>query len=124
MKTINTDKAPKAFGPYSQAIVANGFIFCAGQVGFNRAKDAFEEGIEAQTHQVMKNLQAVLEEARSSLEQVVKTTIFVKDVNDFTTVNEIYGSYFSKNKPARSTVEVARLPKDALVEIDAIAIIK
>ncbi len=124
MKTINTEKAPKAFGPYSQAIVANGFIFCAGQVGFNREKDAFENDIEKQTHQVMKNLQSVLEEAGSNFEHVVKTTIFLKDINDFATINEIYGSYFSKNKPARSTVEAARLPKDALVEIDAIAITK
>jgi|SRR6185369_4319519 len=124
MKSIHTEKAPKAFGPYSQAIAANGFIFCAGQVGYNRKKDAFEEGVEKQTHQVMKNLQAVLEEAGSNFEQVVKTTIFLKNIADFATVNEIYGSYFVKNKPARSTVEVARLPKDALVEIDMIAIAK
>ena len=121
---INTDKAPKAFGPYSQAIVANGFIFCAGQVGFNRAADAFEEGIEKQTQQVMKNLHAVLEEAGSDFEHVVKTTIFLKDMNDFATMNEIYASYFKENKPARSTVEVARLPKDVLIEIDLVALTK
>lgn len=125
MKSIHTDKAPKAFGPYSQAIVANGFIFCAGQVGFNREKDAFEEGIEAQAHRVMKNLQAVLEEAGSNFEQVVKTTIFLKNMNDFATVNEIYGSYFKQNKPARSTVEASRLPREAaLIEIDVIALVK
>lgn len=124
MKSIHTEKAPKAFGPYSQAIVANGFVFCAGQVGFNRAKDTFEEGVEAQTHQAMKNLQAVLEEAGSDFEHVVRTTIFLKDMNDFTKVNEIYGSYFSENKPSRSTVEVARLPKDAFIEIDMTAITK
>ncbi len=124
MKTINTEEAPKAFGPYSQAIIANGFIFCAGQVGYNREKDAFVEGLEKQAHQVMKNLQAVLEEAGSDFEHVVKTTIFLKDINDFANVNEIYGSYFKENKPARSTVEAARLPKDALVEIDMIAIPK
>lgn len=124
MKSIHTEKAPKAFGPYSQAIVANGFVFCAGQVGFNRAKDTFETGIEAQTHQAMKNLQAVLEEAGSDFEHVVRTTIFLKDMNDFTKVNEIYGSYFSENKPSRSTVEVARLPKDAFIEIDMTAITK
>jgi 2-iminobutanoate/2-iminopropanoate deaminase len=124
MKMINTDKAPKAFGPYSQATIANGFIFCAGQVGFNREKDAFEEGIEKQTQQVMENLQAVLEEADSDFEHVVKTTIFLKDMNDFVTMNEIYGSYFKDNKPARSTVEVARLPKDVLIEIDMVAIAK
>ncbi|HSA84194.1 MAG TPA: RidA family protein [Patescibacteria group bacterium] len=124
MKSINTDKAPKAFGPYSQAIIANGFIFCAGQVGFNRATDTFEEGVDAQTHQAMKNLQAVLEESGSDFEQVVKTTIFLKDLSDFETVNKIYSSYFKENKPARSTVQAARLPKDALVEIDMIAINK
>lgn len=124
MKPINTEKAPKAFGPYSQAVIANGFIFCAGQVGFNRAKDEFAEGVEAQTHQAMNNLQAVLEEAGSDFEHVVRTTIFLKDINDFAKVNEIYGSYFKENKPARSTVEAARLPKDALVEIDMIAVTK
>jgi len=125
MKSINTDKAPKAFGPYSQAMIANGFIFCAGQVGYNRAKDTFEKGIEKQTHQVMKNLQTVLEKAGSDFEHVVRTTIFLKDINDFAKVNEIYGSYFEKNKPARSTVGVSQLPRDeALVEIDMIAITK
>lgn len=124
MKSINTDKAPKAFGPYSQAIVANGLVFCAGQVGYNRAKDTFAEGIEAQTHQAMQNLQCVLQEAGTDFECVVRTTIFLKDINDFAKVNEIYGSYFKENKPARSTVQAARLPKDALVEIDMIAITK
>ena len=121
---VQTDKAPKAAGPYSQAIIANGFIFCAGQVGFDPKSQTLADGIENQTHQSIKNLQAVLHEAGSDLNHIVKTTIFVKDMNDYTKVNEIYGNYFTENKPARATVEVARLPKDALVEIEAIALIK
>lgn len=121
MKTIHTDSAPKAVGPYSQAIVSNGLVFCSGQIGLDPEKQTLVEGIEAQTHQVLKNLQAVLEEAGSSLDQVIKTTIYVKDMNDFAAVNEIYGSYFSEHKPARATVEVSSLPKGAIIEIDAIA---
>src|SRR6185369_15281983 len=117
MKTINTEKAPKAVGPYSQAIVANGFVFCAGQIGLDPQSGNLVEGIEEQTHRVVKNLQAVLEGAGSDLTQIVKTTIFIKDMNEYTKVNEIYATYFAENKPARATVEVARLPKDALVEI-------
>ena len=125
MKSVNTDNAPKAFGPYAQAVIANGFIFCAGQVGYDRKKDAFAKGIEKQTHQVMKNLRAVLEEAGSDFEQVVKTTIFLADIADFPKVNEIYGSYFTENKPARSTVQVAKLPREeALIEVEVIAVTK
>lgn len=123
MKIINTERAPKAVGPYSQAIIANGFVFCAGQIGLEPQKGNLVDGIENQTHQVIKNLQAVLEEAGSSLEHIVKTTIFLQDMNDFATVNEIYGSYFEAHKPARATIQVARLPKDALVEIEAVALI-
>jgi 2-iminobutanoate/2-iminopropanoate deaminase len=124
MKIINSERAPKAVGPYSQAVVANGFIFCAGQIGIDPQRGDLLDGVENQTHQAIKNLQAVLEEAESSLEHIVKTTIFIQDMNDYAKINEIYGSYFNDHKPARATVEVARLPKDALVEIDAVAIIK
>lgn len=124
MKSIQTDKAPQAVGPYSQAIVANGFIFCAGQIGLDPQSGELVHGIENQTQQAIKNLHAVLEKAESSLEHIVKTTIFVKDMHDYAKINEIYGNYFSKHKPARATIEVARLPKDALVEIEAIAVIK
>ena len=124
MKIVQTDKAPKAVGPYSQAIVANGFVFCAGQIGLDPQSGNLVEGIEEQTHRVVKNLQAVLEGAGSDLTQIVKTTIFIKDMNEYTKVNEIYATYFAENKPARATVEVARLPKDALVEIEAVAITK
>ncbi len=124
MKTIQTENAPKAVGPYSQAITANGFIFCAGQIGLDPQTGELTTGIEKQTHQVINNLKAVLEEGESSLEHIVKTTIYIKDMNDYAKVNEIYGSYFADHKPARATVEVARLPKDALVEIEAIAVTK
>jgi 2-iminobutanoate/2-iminopropanoate deaminase len=124
MKIVTTERAPKAVGPYSQAVVANGFIFCAGQLGIDPQRGDLLDGVENQTHQAIKNLQAVLEGGGSSLEHTVKTTIFIQDMNDYAKINEIYGSYFDKHKPARATVEVARLPKDALVEIDAVAIIK
>jgi 2-iminobutanoate/2-iminopropanoate deaminase len=124
MKTIHTEKAPKAVGPYSQAVVANGFVFCAGQIGLDSKRGDLVDGVENQTHQVIKNLQTVLEEAGSGLEYIVKTTIFIQDMNDYVKINEIYASYFGNHKPARATVEVARLPKDALVEIEAVAIIK
>jgi 2-iminobutanoate/2-iminopropanoate deaminase len=124
MKVVYTENAPKVVGPYSQAIVANGFVFCAGQIGIDPKSAEMVEGVENQTHQAIKNLQAVLEEADSSLEHIVKTTIFIKDMNDYVKVNEVYGSYFPVHKPARATVEVARLPKDALVEIEATAITK
>lgn len=123
LKPINTTNAPAAIGPYSQAIVANGFVFCSGQLGLDPQTGNLVEGIEKQTHQVIKNLEAVLKEAGSELNQVVKTTILLKNIADFPKVNEIYGSYFSDHKPARATYEVANLPKDGLIEIEAIAVL-
>ncbi|HHU24798.1 MAG: RidA family protein [Bacilli bacterium] len=122
MKVINTPEAPKAIGPYSQAVVVNGLLFTSGQIAINPKTNQIEaETIEEQTKQVMKNLHALLRASNASFDNVVKTTIFLKDMNTFGTVNEIYGSYFSNHKPARSTVEVARLPKDVLIEIELIA---
>lgn len=123
-KKINTTNAPAALGAYSQAIIANGFIFCAGQLGLDPATGNLVDGIEKQTHQVIKNLQAVLQEAGSDLKYIVKTTILLKNITDFPKVNEIYGSYFSESKPARATYEVSNLPKDGLIEIEAIAVIE
>lgn len=124
MKIISTDKAPKAVGPYSTAIIANGFVFCAGQIGIDPTSGELLTGIENQTHQVMKNITAVLEASGSSLESAVKTTIFLADMNDYAMVNTIYGEYFTNNKPARSTVQVAKLPKNALIEIEVIATVQ
>lgn len=121
-QAFHTDKAPKAIGPYSQAVRAGNLLFLSGQIPLDPATMAMVEGdIAAQTHRVMKNLTAVLEESGLSLAHVVRTTIFLADINDFAAVNEIYGSYFEQPAPARSTVQVARLPRDARVEIDAIA---
>lgn len=122
MKPIQTDKAPKAVGPYSQAIEHGDMIFCSGQIGIDPATGTLVEGIKNQTKQVMHNLEQVLMAAGSSLQNIVKTTIFLADMNDYVEVNEIYGSYFKEAKPARSTVQVAKLPKDALIEIECIAI--
>ncbi len=121
MKTIQTDKAPKAVGPYSQAIDQGTFIFCSGQIGIDPAQGKLVEGVENQTKQVMANLEQVLTAAESSLQKIVKTTIFLVDINDYAKVNEIYGSYFPEVKPARSTVQVANLPAGAQVEIECIA---
>jgi 2-iminobutanoate/2-iminopropanoate deaminase len=119
---IHTDAAPKAIGPYSQAIAWNGLVFCSGQIPLDPATGALiDGGIEEQTVRVLDSLKAVLEAAGAGLETVLKTTIFVKDLGDFGKVNEIYGRYFLVNPPARATVEVARLPRDVKVEIDAIA---
>jgi len=119
---VSTDRAPKAIGPYSQAIRAGGLLFVSGQVPLDPATGALVDGdIAAQTHRVMQNVQAVLEAAGASLDAVVKTTIYLADLGDFKAVNEIYGSYFTAPAPARATVQVARLPLDARVEIDAIA---
>lgn len=123
MKSIYTNNAPQAVGPYSQAIIANGFIFCAGQIGLDPKTGVLVNGIENQMRQALKNIEAVLKEAKSSINAVVKTTIFLKNISDYAVVNQIYGEMFSVNKPARSTVEVSCLPKDALVEIEAIAVI-
>lgn len=119
---ISTEKAPAAIGPYSQAIEVNGFIYTSGMLPVNPASGEVCEGIEAQATQAIGNLKALLEEAGSSLDQVVKTTVFIKDMNDFAKINEVYSSYFTSNYPSRSCVEVARLPKDVLIEIEAIAI--
>ena len=111
IKTIHTNYAPAAIGPYSQAVEANGFIFCSGQVGIDPAIKTISGNIETQTQQVMENLSEVLKAAGSDLDHVVKTTIYLTNITDFTKVNEIYGQYFTNHKPARATVEVSKLPK-------------
>jgi 2-iminobutanoate/2-iminopropanoate deaminase len=119
--SVHTDNAPKAVGPYSQAAIAGELIFCSGQIGIDPQSGEVVVGIENQTHQVMKNISAVLAAASSDMEHILKTTIYLSDMNNYGKVNELYGSYFTVHKPARATVEVARLPKDVLIEIDAIA---
>ena len=121
MKEIKTTKAPGAIGPYSQAIEVNGFVYTSGQIGIDPATGAIVEGVEAQAHQVCKNLTELLKAAGTSMDNVVKTTVFIKDMNDFGTVNGIYAQYFTEPYPARSCVEVARLPKDVKLEIEAVA---
>ena len=122
MEIIATEKAPAALGPYSQAIRANGMIYCSGQIPINPATGAIEaQTIEGQTSQAITNLMNVLEKAGSSLAKVVKTTVFIKNMNDFAALNKVYAELFGDTKPARSCVEVARLPKDVLVEIECIA---
>ena len=121
MKTVSTDKAPASIGPYSQAQIVNGFVFASGQIGIDPTTGTISEGIEAQANQVFTNVSHLLEAAGSSISKVIKTTVFIKDMNDFAMVNEIYGSYFTEPYPARSCVEVARLPKDALIECEVIA---
>ncbi|MDX1806091.1 MAG: RidA family protein [Paenisporosarcina sp.] len=123
MKAVSTTNAPAAIGPYVQGMIVNGIFYSSGQIPLTAEGNMVEGSITEQTHQVFANLKAVLEEAGSSLQQVVKTTVFIKDMNDFVTFNEIYGQHFGDHKPARSTVEVARLPKDAQVEIEVIAVI-
>jgi 2-iminobutanoate/2-iminopropanoate deaminase len=121
--TVESADAPKAIGPYSQAIIANGFIFTAGQVGADpKTGTLVEGGIEAQTEQVLKNIEAVLKASGCSLDDVVKTTVFLADLNDFAKMNEIYAKRFKMPFPARSTVQVARLPRDAKIEIEAVAV--
>ncbi len=120
---ISTDAGPKAIGPYSQAIKANGFVFVSGQVSLDPATQQLIEGdVAAQTERVLQNLSGILQAAGSSLAQVVKAGVFLKNMSDFAAMNEVYGRYFAQTPPARSTVEVARLPKDVLVEIDVIAL--
>ena len=124
-KIIFTEKAPKAIGPYSQAIRTESMVFTAGQVGINPdTGELVDGGIEAQTRQVLNNLKHVLEASDSGLNYVVKTTVFLKDMNDFAKMNSIYGEFFSQNPPARSTVAIAALPKSALVEIEAVALLE
>ena len=116
MKTVATNHAPAALGPYAQAQISGGFVFTSGQIGIDPAT-----GIDAQAHQVFRNLTAVLQAAGSDMSKAVKTTVFIKNMDDFATVNAIYAEYFSEPFPARSCVEVARLPKDVLVECEVIA---
>jgi 2-iminobutanoate/2-iminopropanoate deaminase len=120
---VRTDQAPDAIGPYSQAVSANGFVFTSGQIPIDPATGQFVSGgIAEQTQQVLKNLSAVLEAAGSGLQQVVKTTVFLADMEDFTAMNEVYATFFGAEPPARSTVQAARLPRDARVEIDVVAL--
>ena len=123
MEIISTDHAPQALGPYSQAIRANGFIFCSGQIPIDPAADAVvATTVEDQTRQAITNLRQVLEAAGSGLDKVVKTTVFISDMNDFAAVNGVYAEMFGATKPARSCVQAARLPKDVKLEIEAIAV--
>lgn len=122
-EVISTDAGPKAIGPYSQAIKANGFVFVSGQVPFDPATQQLVVGdIAVQTERVLQNLSGILKAAGSSLDKAVKVGVFLKNMSDFAAMNEVYGRYFTQAPPARSTVEVARLPKDVLVEIDVIAL--
>jgi 2-iminobutanoate/2-iminopropanoate deaminase len=119
---ISTDGAPKAIGPYSQAVRSNGFVFVSGQVAIDPETQQVVQGdVAAQTERVLKNLSAILDASGSGVEKVVRATVFLKNMNDFAAMNEVYGRNFTEKPPARSTVEVARLPKDVLVEIDVIA---
>lgn len=122
-ETVTTTNAPGAIGPYSQAIKAGGMVFCSGQIPIDPATGEFvSDVVSEQTEQVLRNLDEVLKAAGTGLDNVVKTTVFLADMNDFAEMNEVYGRYFSDNKPARATVQAARLPRDARVEIDCIAI--
>ncbi|RAK16566.1 endoribonuclease L-PSP [Anoxybacillus vitaminiphilus] len=124
MRKVETKKAPQAIGPYSQGIIVNNMFYSSGQIALTPEGEMVQGDVKAQTHQVFKNLQAVLEAAGASLDTVVKATVFIKNMDDFAAVNEVYGEYFKEHKPARSLVEVARLPKDALVEIEVVALVK
>jgi 2-iminobutanoate/2-iminopropanoate deaminase len=122
-ETVNTDHGPKAIGPYSQAVKANGFVFVSGQVALDpKTQQLIEGGITQQTERVMENLKGIVEASGSTMAKVVKTTVFLSDMNDFTAMNEIYGRYFPSHPPARATVQVSRLPKDVKVEIEVIAL--
>jgi len=121
---ISTENAPGAIGPYSQAIKTGGFVFCSGQIPIDPATGEFvSDAVAEQTEQVLRNLTAVLEAAGTGLGNVVKTTVFLADMNDFVAMNEVYSRFFSENKPARATVQAARLPRDARVEIECIAVV-
>lgn len=124
MNVVSTTNAPAAIGPYAQGIIVNGMFYSSGQIPLTATGELVEGDIAVQTHQVFANLKAVLEAAGSSLDNVVKTTVFMKDMNDFVAMNEVYASHFGEHKPARSAVEVARLPKDVKVEIEVIAVVK
>lgn len=125
MEIINTDKAPAAIGPYSQAIVQGELVFCSGQIGLDPVTMTIVEGgVKVEAKQVLANLEAVLMAAGSARDQVLKTTIFLTDMNDFTVVNEVYAEFFGDHKPARATVAVKSLPKNALVEIECVAFLR
>lgn len=120
-KVISTSNAPAAIGPYSQAIEVNGFVYASGQVPFIPATGEIPEGIEAQAKQALTNVKSIMEAAGLTMDNIVKTTVFIKDMNDFAKVNEVYATFFTGDFPARSCVEVARLPKDVLIEVEVIA---
>lgn len=123
MKFVSTDMAPKAIGPYSQAVIANGFIYTAGQIALDPASmELVSGGVKEQTERVMANLDAILRQAGSSLRRVVKTTCYLSDMGDFAAFNEVYARWFADHKPARSTVAAKTLPRNALVEVDAVAL--
>ncbi|MCI6720546.1 MAG: RidA family protein [Butyricicoccus sp.] len=123
-KVISTEHAPAAIGPYAQAVAANGMVYTSGQLPIDPATGAFPEGIAAQTRQSLTNVKAILAEAGVGMDRVVKTTVFLSDMNNFAAMNEVYAEFFSEGGyPARSAVEVARLPKDALVEIEVVAVL-
>ena len=121
MKYINTAQAPAAIGPYSQAVHSEGFLFLSGQLGLDPQTMQLHEGVEAQTHQALKNISAVLSADQKDFSHVIKTTIFLINMDDFAAVNIIYANYFANHRPARSTIAVGRLPKNALIEIECIA---
>jgi 2-iminobutanoate/2-iminopropanoate deaminase len=124
MKVVQTNNAPQAIGPYSQGMIVGNMFYSSGQIPLTVDGELLTGDIQEQTHQVFKNLKAVLEAAGATLQTVVKTTVFLSDMNDFAPFNEVYSEYFVENKPARSCVQVARLPKDVKVEIEVIALIK
>ena len=121
MKQIKTDKAPEAIGPYSQAIVSGYTVYCSGQIPINPKTGDIPEGVSAQAHQVFTNIKNLLEASGTSIDNVIKTSVFIKNMNDFAEINSIYAQYFTEPYPARSCVEVARLPKDVLLEAECIA---
>ena len=124
MKVVNTSKVPEALGPYSHATVINGLVFTSGQIPLNLDGEIVSDDVKAQTKQVLENVKVVLNEAGSNIDSVIKATIFIADMNEFQNINEVYGEYFAEHQPARSCVEVARLPKDVKVEIEVIAEVK
>lgn len=124
MKIIQTKKAPLPIGPYSQAIIAGNFVFCSGQIGIDPKTGELKGGLEEQVNQIMKNLKEILKASRSDFDHVLKTTIYLVKSEDFIKVNQLYSQYFKKNKPTRSTVIVSSLPKNALVEIEMVALVK
>ncbi len=122
MKIVHTENAPKTVGHYSQAVIAGNFVFCAGQIGKDPKTDQLADGIEKQTRQVLNNIETVLKAAGSNKNKIVKTTVYITNINDFLKVNDVYAAFFGTHKPVRSTVEVSSLPKGALIEIEAIAL--